>query len=173
MEGIDNSIAGNVDVAVGILLLQVLLGEWGWREVVSGDASGNLTVHLLWPWAVDVVGAEASLYVTDRDLCVESGKGCCGRGGGVAMNEDYIGGALLEDIAHTSEDAGSYIGEVLTLFHDVEVDIGCYLKDSEYLIEHLAMLSGDAHDGFKLFGALLELFNQWTHFDGFGTGSED
>lgn len=73
------------------------------------------------------------------------------------MNEDYIGGALLEDIAHTSEDAGSYIGEVLTLFHDVEVDIGCYLKDSEYLIEHLAMLSGDAHDGFKLFGALLEL----------------
>lgn len=99
VEGIDHGIAGDIDIAVDFLLLQILLGEWGRREVIGGNASGDLTIHLLGPRAVDIVRTETSLNVPHRNLCIKSGQGCDGGGSSIAMNEDYIGAAFFEHVA--------------------------------------------------------------------------
>ena len=88
------------------------------------------------------------------------------------MDEYDIRTALLEDVTKSGEDTCSYIGEVLTLLHDVEVVVRGDIEDLEYLIEHFAMLAGDAHDGLELIGTLLELLDQRAHLDGLRTGSE-
>ena len=172
VEGIDNGVAGDEDLAEGVLCLEVGLREWSWREVVGGNATCYLTVHLLWPWAVEVVGAETCLNVTDRNLCIEGCKGSGCGGGGVAMNEYDIRTALLEDVTESGEDTCCDIGEVLTLFHDVEVVVRGYIEDFENLVEHFSVLTGDAHDGLELIGTLLELLDQRAHLDGLRTGSE-
>ena len=89
------------------------------------------------------------------------------------MNEYDIRTALLKYVTESGEDTCSDIGEVLTLLHDVEVVVRGYIEDLEYLIEHFAMLTGDAHDGLELIGTLLELLDQWAHLDGLWTGSEN
>ena len=89
------------------------------------------------------------------------------------MDEHYIGLADLEDVAHAGEDACGYVIEILTLLHDVEVVIGLDIEDAEYLVEHLAMLTGDAYDGFELFWVLLEFLYQWAHLDCLRSGAED
>ena len=66
------------------------------------------------------------------------------------MNEDNIRLANLEDVAHAGKDTCGYVIEVLTLLHDVEVVVRSDIEDGEYLIEHLAMLTCDAYDGFEL-----------------------
>ena len=111
--------------------------------------------------------------MTYRDLCVEGSKGSCCGGGGIAMNEDYIRSALLKHITKTGEDACSYIGEVLTLLHDVEVVIRGDIKNAKHLVEHLTMLTCNAYYGLELLWSALEFFDQRTHFDCLWTGAED
>ena len=111
--------------------------------------------------------------MTDRDLCVEAGEGACGRGSGVAMNEDYVWATLHEDVTQTGEDACCDIGEVLTLLHDVEVVVRLDIEDGEHLVEHFAMLTGDAHDGFELSISLLKFLHKRTHLNGLGTSAKN
>lgn len=95
------------------------------------------------------------------------------------MDEDYVRKLrpallkLIKKVTKAAEDATGNISEVLTLLHDVEVVVRCDIEDAEYLIEHLAMLTCDAYDGFKLGWVLLELFYQWAHLDCLRTGAED
>ena len=54
---VDDCVTCDEDLPVGLFLLEVLLAQGCGGEVVRGDASGNLAVHLLRPGAVNVVGS--------------------------------------------------------------------------------------------------------------------
>ena len=165
MEGIDDGVAGNEDLALSLLFEEVLLAKGRGRKVVGGDAASDLAVHLLGPRAVYVVGAEAGLYVAHGNLLVERSEGSGGGGGGVAVDQHHIGLARLEHIAHTGEHAGGDIVQVLPLFHNIEVEVGLHLEDAQHLVQHLAVLSRHAHNRLKLLRILLELLHQRAHLN--------
>ena len=89
------------------------------------------------------------------------------------MYKYHIRTALLEHITKSSEDTCSNIGEVLTLLHDVEVVVRLDIEDGEHLVEHFAMLTGDAHDGFELSISLLKFLHKRTHLNGLGTSAKN
>ena len=165
MEGVDDGVAGDEDPALRLLVEEVLLAEGRGGEVVGGNAAGDLAVHLLGPGAVDVVGAEAGLHVAHGNLLVERSEGSGGGGGGVAVDQHHIGLARLEHVAHTGEHAGSDIVQVLSLLHNIEVEVGLHLEDAQHLVQHLAVLSRHAHNRLKLLRILLELLDQRTHLN--------
>ena len=76
MEGIYHCIAGNEDLAVGFLFLQVMFTERSWSKIVGSDTSGNLAVHFLRPRTVYVVGAKTCLNMTNGNLLVECSQSC-------------------------------------------------------------------------------------------------
>lgn len=80
---------------------------------------------------------------------------------------------FLENITKPSENTCGHIGQILTLPHDVEVEVWNDFKDFEYLIKHFTMLTSYTHYGLENFWMFLEFLNQWTHLDGFGTSTED
>ena len=170
VEGIDDGVAGDKDLALGFLLFQVLLTKRCRGEVVCGDATCYLTIHLLRPRAVDVMCAQTCFNMTDRYLLVECGEGGSGGGGGVTMYQHHIGLAFLEDITHAREHSSRDIIQVLTLLHDVEVIVGGYVEDAKHLIQHLAMLTGDAHDRLEILCIFLELLHQRSHLNGLWAG---
>ena len=170
---VDDRVAGDEDLSMGLFLLEVLLAEGRRGEIVGGDATGNLSVHLLRPRAIDVVRPETCLNMAHRDLLVESGEGGGGAGGRVAMDQDHIGLALLKHVAHTGKHAGSHVVQVLPLLHDIQVIVRLYIEDAKYLIQHLPVLTGHAHDRLKLLRILLELLHQRAHLDGLRAGSEN
>ena len=170
---IDDRVAGDEDLAMGLFLQEVLFAEGRRCEIVGGNASGNLPVHLLGPRAIDVVSPEAGLDMTHRNLLIESGEGGSGACGRVSMDQDHIRLALLEHIAHAGKHTGSHIVKILSLLHDIQIIIRLHLEDAQYLIQHLPMLPSHTHNRLKLLRILLELLHQRAHLDGLGAGSED
>ena len=166
MEGVDDGVAGDENLALRFLVEEVLLAEWRGGKVVGGDAAGDLAIHLLGPGAVDVVGAEAGLHVAHGNLLVEGSEGSGGGGGGVAVDQHHIGLARLEHVAHTGEHAGGDIVQVLPLLHNIEVEVGLHVEDAQHLVQHLAVLSRHAHNRLKLTRILLELLDQRAYLDG-------
>ena len=157
VEGIDNGITCYEDLALGLLLLQVMLAKGCRSKVVSSNTACNLAVHLLRPRAIDVMRTQTSLHMTNRNLLVEGCQGSSCAGSGIAMHQHYIGFALVEHIAHTREHTCCDIVEVLPLLHDVQVIIRLHVKDGEYLVQHFTVLTRHANNRFKLTGMFLEL----------------
>ena len=173
VEGVDDRVARHPDALVWhVLGHEVFAAQWCGGEVVGREACGELAVHLLGPGAEDVVRAEAGLDVPDRDSGVEGGHGCGHAGRGVAMDKYDVGTCGGEHLAHACEYLGGDIVEVLSGAHDVEVEVGTYVEDVEYLVEHLTVLSGHADKGTELVGMAFERFDQRGHFDGLWTRSE-
>ena len=173
VQRIDDRVACDEDLAMGLFLLEVLLTEGRRGEVVGGDAASDLAVHLFGPRAVDVVSPETGLDMTHRNLLVESGEGGSGAGSRVTMDQDHIRLALLEYVAHAGKHAGSDIVQVLPLLHDIQVIIRLHLEYAQHLVQHLPMLPRHAHDRLKLLRILLELLHQRAHLDGLRAGSEN
>jgi len=141
-------------------------------EVQFGDGAGQFAVGFFWPGGIQVAGAQAGFDVGDRDLLVVGGEGGGEGGGGVAVDQDDVGFAVGEDAFHALQDGGGDVGEVLAGLHDVEVVVGFEVEQCEYLVEHFAVLAGDADAGFELrVGG--ELQGQGGHFYGLGAGAED
>lgn len=173
IEGVDDGVAGDGDAGVvDVFAQEVFAAERSGREMVGGDASGDLAVHLFGPGAVDVVGAQPCFDVAHGDLPIECGEGGGGAGGSVAMHEHYVGARFVEHVAHAREHAGGDVVEVLSLTHDVEVVVGTDFKYFKHLVEHFAMLPCDANDGLEPVGGVLECFDERRHFDCFGTSAE-
>ena len=117
--------------------------------------------------------AEPSFYVSYWNLSIECSKGSSGRSCGISVDKYNIRLALFEHITHTVKDADSHIGQILPLFHDIQVNVWLNIEYFQHLIEHFTMPTCYTHDCFKLFCVLLELFYQRAHFDGLWTGYED
>ncbi len=173
VEGVDDSVAGDEDLAVSLFFLEVLLAEGRRGEVVAGNAAGDLAVHFFGPGAVDVVGAQTGFDVADGDLLVKGGEGRGGAGRGVAMDQDDVGLGLFEDVPHAGEDTRGDVVEVLALLHDIEVKIGLDVEDPQDLVEHLTMLPGDADDSLEAVRILLELLDQGADLNRLRPGPEN
>lgn len=51
--------------------------------------------------------------------------------------------------------------------------VGIYVKDAQYLVEHLAVLARHGHDGLELILARLQLVDERAHLDCLRAGAED
>lgn len=141
--------------------------------MVSGDAARDLAVHLLRPRAVDIVGAQAGLHMPYGDLAVESSQGRGGACCGVAVYKHNVGLRTVEHVAHAEEHTRGNVIEVLPRHHDVEVIVGGDVEKAEHLVEHLAVLSGDAHLSDELIRAAFELIDKRRHLDGLRPRTEN
>lgn len=96
-QGVDAGVPGDPDLGFGLALAeQVLLARLRGGEVVLAHDVDGLAVELLWPGAVDVVRAQASLDVAHGDLQVEAGKRRGEAGRCVSVDQDDVGPLVLE-----------------------------------------------------------------------------
>jgi hypothetical protein len=87
------------------------------------------------------------------------------------MHKHEVRPAIVQYVAHAEHDRGRYVVQILTLLHDIQVEMRPYLKQRQYLIKHLPMLARHADetvDSVRLF----ELRNERRHLDSFWTGPE-
>lgn len=144
-ERVYDGVAGDGDTGrVDVFAQEVVAARLGRGEVVRRDLRGELTIGLLGPRAVDVARAQSRLDVRDPDLPVKGGER---RGEGrrrVAVDENDVGLEVVQHIAHPQQHVGSHVVEILSRFHDVQVVIGGDIEEPKHLVEHLAVLRGDA-----------------------------
>jgi hypothetical protein len=109
--------------------------------------------------------------MADRDAGIE----CSHRGsrarGGVALHQNVVGLKLREDRSEPAQNARKDIAQRLSRLHDVEIVVGLQRKRGHHLVEHFAVLTGDA-DSRQDFLLLSQCADDRCHFDGFRTCAE-
>jgi len=172
-ERVDDRVARDEDaLRRDPLLEQVLPVQFRGREVQCGQARRKHPVGLFGPGRVEVAGAQACLHVPNRDVVVEGGKGSAEGRGRVALDEDKVGFGLREEAVDGLDRPGGEAGQRLVPLHQVEVHVGLDAEGIEDLVEHLAVLGGDA----DLTGEariVLEREDDRGQLDGLGTRAED
>lgn len=173
-QGVDAGVAGDPDPGLGFALVQqVLLAGLSGGEVVLAHDVDGLAVELLRPGAVDVVRAQAGLYVSHGDLQVEAGQ-CRGEAGrGVTVDQDDVGPLVLEDSPELEQHVARNVEQRLARLHDRKVVVGRHAEDAQHLVEHLSMLAGHGHDGLELLLARLQLVDERAHLDCLRARAED
>lgn len=173
-EGVDAGVAGDEDSPCGLRLIEEVppRGVRG-REVPPTDDVHRLAVELLRPGAVEVPRAEAGLHVPHGDLEVERRERRREGRGGVAVDEDDVGALPLQHRFDLEQHIRGDVEQRLAGPHDGEVVVGDHAEHGEHLVEHLAVLAGDADDRLELLGPRLELERQRAHLDGLRAGAED
>ena len=173
-QGVDAGVAGDEDALVGLRLVEeVLPGGLRGGEVPTRHDVHRLAVELLGPGAVEVPGPEARLDMPHGDLEVERRQRRREGRGGVAVYEHDVGALLLEDGLNLDQHIRGDVEQRLARFHDREVMVGNDAEHGEHLVEHLAVLPGDADDRLELLGPRLEFERQRAHLDGLRAGPED
>ena len=98
-------------------------------------------------------------------------RGKCGAG--IPVNEHDIRLFFLQNGIQTGQHIRRNHRQSLIGLHDVEIVIGPDVEKSQYLVQHLPVLSGNADNGLEFIFFLLERFYQWRHFNCFGASAED
>jgi hypothetical protein len=78
---------------------------------------------------------------------------------------------FLEDTLHAGQDGTCDISQILARFHDVQIEIGLNFKQAKNLIQHFAVLGGDAHPCLYTLRASQRM-NERGHFYGFWASAE-
>lgn len=171
---VDAGVAGDPDLGLRLALVQkVLLAGLRGGEVVLAHDVDRLAVELLRPGAVDVVRAQARLYVTHGDLQVEACERRGEAGRGVAVDQDNVGPLVLEDGLELQQHVARHVEQRLTRLHDRQVVVGRHVEDAQHLVEHLAVLARHGQDGLELICTRLQLVDERTHLDCLRAGAED
>jgi len=124
-----------------------------------GENRGHPSVHLLGKRMKFVSGAQSGLHMSNPYLQVMGRQRCCKRRCRIALDQDPIGMLLYQDGMEGFETSGSQVGQALSFPHHFQVVVRGYPKGGEDLIEHAAMLSGDANAGRKADGVRLQFLN--------------
>jgi len=150
---------------------QVALRGFGGREVQGGQPGGRHAVHLFGKRLRQVAGTQAGFHVAHRHMLVEGrqGAGECGRC--VALDEQHVRTVRRDYRLERRQDAGGELGESLPGLHQVQVVIRRDSEGGQYLIQHGAVLRGDADAHIKL-PALPQVQQHRTELDGFGACAE-
>ena len=173
-QGVDAGVARDPDLRFGLALVQqVLLAGLRRGEVVLAHDINCLAVELLRPGAVDVVRAQAGLHMPYGDLKVEACERSREAGRGVAVDQDDVGPLVLEDGLELQQHVARDVEQRLAWPHDREVVVGRHAEDAQHLVEHLAVLTGNGHDGLEIFRAPLQLVDERAHLDCLRAGAED
>lgn len=119
-----------------------------------------------------VASAQASLNMAEADAVVVRQEGSGHHGGGIPLGQDPSGAQLFQYGVEMGEDGSSDLGQGLIGAHQVEVNIGNDAEQVEHLVEHLAVLGGDADERFDARRAG-ELLHHGGHFHGLGAGAKN
>ena len=173
LQGVDGGVAGDIDAFRPLALVQeVLLRQLRGSEVILTDDAHSLTVEVLGVRGIDIVGPQSRLHMAHGDLQIEAGQGGDKGGGGVAVDQDHIGFLFFQHLPDAVQNICGNIKEGLLLLHDGQVVVRHHMEGRQHLVEHLPVLTGDADDGLQIVPAF-QLIDQGTHFNRFGTSSED
>ena len=137
------------------------------------DAVHGLTIELLGPRAMHIMGAQARLHVTHGYLQVKAGKSRCEAGCGVAMHKYDIGLLPFQHTFYPKQHVTCHVEQRLSWFHDGEVIIRHDIEGPQNLVEHLTMLARHGHHRLKLVSSRLQLVREWAHLNGLRTRAED
>ena len=170
--GVDHGVAGDKNVALHGLALEVVGVVCGRCEVQRGNAADERAVHLLREGRPAVVRAQTGLDMADGDLGVKRGERAGKRRRGVAMDKHDVRLHLTEHFAHPLKHARCDRGQILSLLHDVEIVVGTNAETVHDGVEHFPVLRRDAHDALDL-GMLLQLQHERSHFDRFRPRAEN
>ena len=173
LHGVDDGITRDIDgFRIFTFLDKVIRCQLCRGEVVLRHDANGLPVELLRVGRIDIVGAEAGFYMSDRNLKIEAGKsrheGC----GGVAMNKDHIGFLFFQYFPDPVQNIGRDIEQGLTVFHDVQIIVWNNVEGFQYLIQHLTVLGGNAYHGLNPFPCF-QLVDERAHLDCFRSCAED
>ena len=89
------------------------------------------------------------------------------------MDKNHIWFFFLEDPLKFMKNAARNIEKSLTGLHDSQVNIGLHVKDMQNLLKHLSMLASHNNNGTEVVRARFKHINKRTHFNCFGTSSEN
>ena len=170
--GVDHGVAGDENVALHGLALEVVGVVCGRCEVQRGNAADERAVHLLREGRPAVVRAQTGLDMADGDLGVKRGERAGKRRRGVAVDKHDVRLHLTEHFAHPLKHARCDRGQILPLLHDVEIVVGTNAETVHDGVEHFPVLRRDAHDALDL-GMLLQLQHERRHFDRFRPRAEN
>ena len=94
-------------------------------------------------------------------------------GGGVAVDEHAVGPLGLEHGLDPEQHVAGDVVKRLPRLHDRQVVVRSHVEGAQHLVEHLAVLAGDAHDRLELVRTGLELVHERAHLDGLRPRAED
>ena len=144
---------------------KILTAQWRWSKMICCDSSCQLPVNLFGPRAVYIVRTQPGLNMSYRYLLIKRSQCRRHRGGRITMHQYHIGQNSLQYISQTYQYPACHIIQVLPLFHDIQVIIGVYLKNLQYLIQHLSMLPSHTYNCLKIIWILLKFLNQRSHLN--------
>ena len=166
-KSIDHGIADDVDVLIVLALAQEIpSGRFRRSKIHIREDAGQLTVGFFREGRKQVSGTQACFDMTDLDLLIKSGQRCGEGGRGISVNEHVVGLLLLQYIFQPAEHAGGDVVEGLPALHDVQVVVHRQMEEIDHLIEHLAVLRGEADLRINA-RPLQKLFHDGRHLDGF------
>ena len=88
------------------------------------------------------------------------------------MYQHHVGAYFVQGAPDAGKNGGRYVRQGLIFPHDRQVIIRYHAECREHRIQHLAVLTGDAHGNPDIFPGL-QLVDEGTHFDRFRTGAEN
>ncbi|MNI54064.1 hypothetical protein D3C73_1089310 [compost metagenome] len=169
---IDHGIAGDGDPPRQVLARQIAARLRGRSEQPVTDRVDHTPVHFFGEGHRQVAGTQAGLDVPDPHAPVKR-RQCAGRrGAGIAMHQYAVGLFGFQNLVHAGNEPRVQAVQGLVRHHDVQIMLGAQSKQRQHLIQHFAMLAGDAHHVLnrRLLG---KGGDERRHLDRFGTGPKD
>ena len=151
---------------------EILLARGRGRKVEGGKLADKPSVALLREGRPYVPRAKARLDVDDGKLVVEARQGGGEGRRRVALDEDCIRPAILDDAAHSFESARGHLRERLARAVDVQVDVGGNAEEIVDLVEHFPMLARHRDDRAEA-RVVVEGVDKRGHLDGLGARPVD
>ena len=151
-QGIDHGVAGDDRLAhhTGGLQVRGRLSRGG--EVQLGQLGDQAPIRLLRKGIKQVVGAQAGLHMTHRNLLIEGSQSTGKSRGGVALHQHQIGALIGEFLLQSLQGRTGHVGERLVGGHQGQIVIGLQIEEIHHLAHHLAMLTGEHHPGAEILG---------------------
>ena len=145
-DGVDAGVAGDGDSVRGHALAAEIPGRaFGGGKVQRGQRRRQHAVHLFGEGLAQVVGAQPGFDVGNGNALVKGGERAAECGGGIPLYDHQIRPPGGEHRLKAGQHARSRLRQRLAGLHQVEIVIGDDVEDGQHLIEHLAVLRGDAH----------------------------
>ncbi len=148
---VDARVAGDVDARRrGVLRQQRRARGLGRGEMEVRDRADDPAVHLLGKGRVLIPGPQAGLHVRHLDPVVVGPQGRRHGRGGVALHQDPVRPDGVQHRLKGLQRQGGQPGQGLIVAHHRQVVIGPEAEEAQHLVQHVAMLAGDADHGLEV-----------------------
>ena len=136
------------------------------------NRAGKTSVHLFGIRRIFVICAQSCLNVTDFRLIVKRRERADKGSAGVAVNKHNVGFCLVYNVIKTGERICCNGQKRLSVFHNIQIVIGCDVENFKHLVEHLSVLCCNRNDRLNIF-VFFKLLYKRSHFYSLGTCPEN